>query len=45
MFALIRFGLRNYLMSDDLSAFHCNKDDDSGCDEFIHKETKQSSTT
>ena len=28
---------------DDLSAFHCSKDDDSGCDDFIHKpdEAKQ----
>ncbi len=34
---------KKLLMSDDLSAFHCNKDDDSGCDEFIHKvdEAKQ----
>lgn len=31
---------KKLLMSDDLSAFHCNKDDDSGCDEFIHKENE-----
>ncbi len=29
---------KKLLMNDDLTAFHCNKDDDSGCDEFIHKE-------
>lgn len=34
---------KKLLMTDDLSAFHCDKDDDSGCDEFIHKpdEAKQ----
>jgi hypothetical protein len=24
-------------MTDDLTAFKCDTDDDSGCDEFIHK--------
>ena len=40
-FAKIWF--KKLLSTDDLSAFHCNKDDDSGCDDFIHKpnEAKQ----
>lgn len=27
-------------MADDISAFHCNNDDDSGCEDFIHKENE-----
>ncbi len=26
--------------TDDLSAFHCDREDDSGCNDFIHKENE-----
>jgi len=27
-------------LSDDLSSFNCDKDDDNGCNDFIHKDTE-----